>query len=328
MAGLPFDVNNIFSLQPEGFDSLCMEMFRYQYHANAVFKQWCDLMNATPTTVKTPEQIIPLPVGFFKTHTVMTEGPAPSFYFESSGTTGMQNSRHWVRDISVYENSFRTAFRQFYGNPKDWCILALLPAYLERSHSSLVYMAEDLIQSSQHPQSGFYLYNHAELDNVLTQQEQAKQPTLLLGVTFALLDFAAAFPRKLQHTVVMETGGMKGRRKEMTRAEVHEDLCAALGVPVIHAEYGMTELFSQAYSPGNGRFVCPPWMRIRVRDEEDPLHSCGQGRGIVQVIDLANVHSCAFIATEDVGQVHPDGSFEVWGRLDHSDIRGCSLLMA
>ncbi len=327
MAGLPFDVNNIFSLSPGGFDELCMQVYDYQYHQNAVFQEWCNLMKRTPDTVKTPEQIVPLPVSFFKTHPVITAGTEPLFYFESSGTTGMQNSRHWVRDMACYEQSFLSAFQQFYGSPKDWCVLALLPAYLERSNSSLVYMANELIRLSGHSASGFYLYEHAQLDEVLGALEQAAQPTLLLGVTFALLDFAAAYPRKLKHTVVMETGGMKGRRKELTRAEVHAILCEQFGLDRIHAEYGMTELLSQAYSSGNGVFECPPWMRISLRDEEDPLHYRREGRGLIQVIDLANVHSCSFIATEDVGMVHPNGSFEVWGRLDHSDIRGCSLLV-
>jgi hypothetical protein len=209
----------------------------------------------------------------------------------------------------------------------QWCVLGLLPSYLERQHSSLVYMVDELVKQSAHPLSGFYLDEHQKLAETLQQLEKQGQKTLLIGVSFALLDFAAAFPAKLQHTVVMETGGMKGRRRELTRQEVHGLLQQGLGVKQVHSEYGMTELLSQAYSKGGGRFVCPPWMRVLVRDEEDPLNIKETGRGLLTIIDLANIYSCAFIATEDVGTVYEDGSFEVWGRLDNSDIRGCSLLV-
>jgi hypothetical protein len=232
-----------------------------------------------------------------------------------------------VKEVSLYRRSFLKAFTLFYGNVKDYCVLGLLPSYLERQHSSLVMMVDELIKLSGHPASGFYLDEHAKLSQTLQQLESKQQKTLLIGVTFGLLDFAAAFPQKLNHTIVMETGGMKGRRKELTRAEVHQQLKEALGVQKIHSEYGMTELLSQAYSNGDGRFLCPPWMKVLVRDEEDPLSIQETGRGILQVIDLANRYSCSFIATEDIGMVYQDGSFEVWGRMDNSDIRGCSLLV-
>lgn len=326
MTGLPFDVNNIFSLSVDRFDSICMDIFHYQYHSNQIYRKWCDLIGKTPSSIQTPNQIPPLPVSFFKQEKVLTAATA-SHYFESSGTTNTQNSRHWVSDLSIYRNSFLKAFELFYGPIKDWCIIGLLPSYLERNHSSLVMMVDELIQLSGHVDSGFYLYEHEKLNKTLKRLEEKEQKTLLLGVTFGLLDFAEAYPQQLKHTVVMETGGMKGRRKEMTRAEVHDLLCNQLGVDGIHSEYGMTELLSQAYSKGNGLFECPPWMRVLVRDEEDPLSTGHTGRGVIQLIDLANVYSCSFIATEDVGNVYEDGRFEVWGRLDNSDIRGCSLLI-
>lgn len=326
MTGLPFDVNNIFSVSTGQFDAICMSVFRYQYQFNPIYRKWCDLIRKTPALIQTPAQIPPLPVSFFKQETILTNARA-THYFESSGTTQKQNSRHWVPDLDIYRQSFNKAFELFYGSVRDWCVLALLPAYLERQHSSLVMMADELIRNSAHPQSGFYLYDHERLNNALLLLEKKRQKTLLLGVTFALLDFAESFPQQLTHTIVMETGGMKGRRKEMTRLEVHNLLSRQLGVKTVHSEYGMTELLSQAYSKGGGVFECPPWMKIMVRDEEDPLSEGNTGRGVIQVIDLANVYSCSFIATEDLGQVYSDGSFEVWGRLDNSDIRGCSLMV-
>ncbi|MFN3667306.1 MAG: acyl transferase [Sediminibacterium sp.] len=326
MGGLPFDVNNIFSVSADSFDATCMELYQYQYRQNPVYRKWCDMIGKSPATIQTPMNIPALPVSFFKQETILT-GVQASHYFESSGTTQTINSRHWVPDLGIYRKSFLQAFELFYGSGKDWCILALLPAYLERQHSSLVMMADELIALSEHEHSGFYLYNHAELNETLKMLELRGQKTLLLGVTFALLDFAEHYPQQLKHTVVMETGGMKGRRQEMTRVEVHEILQQQLGINQVHSEYGMTELLSQAYSKVNGLFACPPWMKVFVRDEEDPLSSATTGRGVIQVIDLANIYSCAFIATEDLGMVYPDGSFEVWGRLDNSDIRGCSLMV-
>lgn len=323
------DVNNIFSLTADTgtFEQQSLAIFRFQYEQNPVYRQWVDLMQRDPFTIKTLTDIPALPISFFKTHRVTSTDFAEALVFESSGTTRQNTSKHYVKDPGIYQRSFLEAFRLFYGDPREWCILGLLPSYLERQHSSLVYMVEELIRLSEHPSSGFYLDEHALLSERLLELEKEDRKTLLIGVTFGLLDFAADFPRQLKHTVVMETGGMKGRRKEMTRTEVHEILAKALGVPQIHSEYGMTELLSQAYSHGKGRFVCPPWLKILVRDEEDPLSIRTTGRGILQVIDLANVYSCSFIATEDVGQVFEDGSFEVWGRLDNSDIRGCSLLV-
>ncbi len=323
----PIDVNNIFSVTPPSFAPLCRNIFEFQYLNNPVYRQWCDLTSHASIHDKIPAQVPALPISFFKTHTVTSTVFEPERTFESSGTTGSINSRHWVKDAGIYQQSFEKAFQMFYGDVKDWCILGLLPSYLERQNSSLVMMVDELIRASQHPDSGFYLNEYEKLSGILEKLDNEGQKTLLIGVTFGLLDFAEAYPQQLMHTVVMETGGMKGRRKELTRQEVHGLLCRGLGVEKVHSEYGMTELLSQAYSNGNGRFYCPPWMKVLVRDEEDPLTVKETGTGLLQVIDLANVYSCAFIATEDVGIVYPDGSFEVWGRLDHSDVRGCSLLV-
>ncbi|MCA6450964.1 MAG: acyl transferase [Chitinophagaceae bacterium] len=304
-----------------------MQTFHCQYQENPVYREWCQLTGADPAKCKTLVSIPSLPISFFKSREVVSGQFQPEVVFESSGTTQQLTSRHLVKELALYRRSFLEAFCLFYGKVTEWCVLGLLPSYLERQHSSLVMMVDELIRASGHPDSGFYLYDHQQLSDVLQQQETKGQKTLLIGVTFALLDFAASHPQQLIHTVVMETGGMKGRRKELTRTEVHRLLTEGLGVTSVHSEYGMTELLSQAYSTGEGRFVCPPWMKVLVRDEEDPFVVKETGRGILQVIDLANRYSVSFIATEDVGQVFEDGSFEVWGRLDNSDIRGCSQLV-
>ena len=236
-------------------------------------------------------------------------------------------SRHYVKESELYKRSFLKGFEQFYGDVKDLCVLGLLPSYLERKNSSLVFMVDELIRQSNNEHSNFYLYEFAKLQHVLKKLEDEQQKTLLIGVTFALLDFSQQFPFHLKNTIVMETGGMKGRRKEMTREEVHEILCNNFQIRQIHSEYGMTEILSEAYSKGKGKFFCPPWMRVLVRDEEDPLLVKEYGRGVLNIVDLANFYSCSFIATDDTGTVHEDGSFEVHGRIDNSDIRGCSLMV-
>lgn len=304
-----------------------LELLTYQYSTNEVYRQWCDTLGVAVSQVQSIAQIPFLPVSFFKSRQVVSGSFPPAVVFESSGTTQTVNSRHLVKEVALYEQSFITAFEQQYGPIGDWCVIGLLPAYLERQNSSLVYMVNSMIGLSTQPESGFYLYEYDKLYHTLQTLEARRQKTLLIGVTFGLLDFAEAHTMQLQHTVVMETGGMKGRRREMTREEVHAFLQERLGVQQVHSEYGMTELLSQAYSKGEGRYVCPPWMKILVRDEEDPLAVKTEGRGVINIIDLANRDSCAFIATDDVGIVYPDGSFEVRGRMDISDIRGCSLLM-
>lgn len=319
-------VDNIFQ-DTIDFPNAALHIFHYQYTHNPVYRAWCDTLKVQDAAVQQVSDIPFLPISFFKTHAVVSGIFEPEIVFESSGTTQTVNSRHLVKSLALYRQSFVKAFEQQYGPVADWCVIGLLPAYLERQHSSLVKMVDDMIKLSGHPQSGFYLYEHEKLAQTLQALEAAQQKTLLIGVTFGLLDFAEAYPMQLKHTVVMETGGMKGRRKEITRYELHDYLRQQLGVTAVHAEYGMTELLSQAYSKGEGRFYCPPWMKVLPRDEEDPLLVHQQGRGVLNIIDLANVHSCAFLSTEDIGQVHADGSFEVWGRMDNSDIRGCSLLV-
>ena len=248
--------------------------------------------------------------------------------FTSSGTTGMITSSHYISDVSWYTESFRKAFQLFYGDIQNYTLLALLPSYLEREGSSLIYMTDDLIRQSCNPDSGFFLYNHDELYQLLKKQQQMQKPTLLIGVTFALLDFIENYNLNFPELIVMETGGMKGRRKEMIREELHAQLCKGFGVGAIHSEYGMTELLSQAYSKGKGIFNCPPWMKIITRDTNDPMSRLGHDKtGGINVIDLANSNSCSFIATQDLGRVYADSSFEVLGRFDNSDIRGCNLLV-
>lgn len=315
------------------FDRLACQLFEYQYENNEIYQAYVRSIGISPQQVHASCDIPFLPIAFFKTHEVVTGNFTPEIIFESSGTTGTVQSRHPVRDISLYEKSFRKAFQLFYGPVKELTIIGLLPSYLEREHSSLVYMVNDLIEQSGDSGSGFYLYDFEKLFQKLQDLENRKKKTLLIGVTFALLDFAEKFTMNLQHTIVMETGGMKGRREELTRSQVHGILKERLGLENVHSEYGMSELLSQAYSAGNGVFRCPPWMRIVLRDETDPLqvHRVPQGeatqRGIINVIDIANIHSCAFIATDDLGKLNADGSFEVLGRVDNSDIRGCSLLI-
>jgi hypothetical protein len=320
----------IFSItDSQGFAQAALQIFHYQAQNCAVYSEFIGGLNVVPETVTNISQIPFLPIEFFKNHEVKSSNAEPQVTFTSSGTTGMITSRHLVTDVSWYEQSFRQAFQLFYGDIKQYCVLALLPAYLERAGSSLVYMADDLIKQSGHPDSGFYLYNHSDLRQQLLKQQQAGTPTLLIGVTFALLDFAEQHAINFPELIIMETGGMKGRRKEMIREELHDILCRGFGVNAIHSEYGMTELLSQAYSQGEGIFNCPPWMRIQTRDTNDPATPVSYGKtGGINIIDLANINSCSFLATQDLGKVYEDGSFEVLGRFDNSDIRGCNLLIA
>ncbi|MEO5890223.1 MAG: acyl transferase [Ferruginibacter sp.] len=321
---------DIFTANNENFSSLALDVFRFQHEKNPVYRQYCDILKIDADTIDNILQIPFLPISFFKSHQVVTTEFDAVAIFESSGTTQTVNSRHYVKDTNLYEKSFNKAFQLFYGAPADWCIIALLPSYLERKNSSLVMMADKLIQQSTHPQSGFYLNEWDKLQTTLNQLEIAGQKTLLLGVTFALLDFAERFPVQLHNTTIMETGGMKGRREEMTRQQVHGILENGFNIKYIHSEYGMTELLSQAYSAGEGIFNCPPWMKILLREEDDPFSvqttTTGTTSGVINVIDLANIYSCSFIATEDAGKLYGDGSFEILGRIDNTDIRGCSLL--
>ncbi|MFD2551188.1 acyl transferase [Bizionia sediminis] len=309
------------------FETCALQVFKLQFEKNPVYRSFCDLLNRTPAEVKTLTDIPFLPISFFKTHEVLSSVQPIKKTFTSSGTTGQTTSKHAVADLAVYETSFTKGFQKFYGAIEEYVVLALLPSYLEREGSSLIYMADALIKQSKKPESGFYLNNHAELKNTLLQLEASNQKVLLLGVSFALLDLVEQHSFRLKNTIVMETGGMKGRRKELIREELHDILKQGFGVATIHSEYGMTELLSQAYSKGHGVFECPPWMRVFTRETEDALTiQVPEKTGGLNIIDLANIHSCAFIATQDLGKVHPNGSFEVIGRFDHSDIRGCNLM--
>lgn len=321
--------HKIFDTGKGQFEVTALELFRFQYTNNTVYRNYVNALGFSLESVQSITQIPFLPIRFFKTHTVISSSSEPEMVFESSGTTGMINSKHFVKHIDIYEESFLKCFELFYGEPDKWSVIGLLPSYLERKSSSLVFMVDSMIRKSHHPNSGFYLTEFEKLSTLLKELEAACQKTLLIGVTFALLDFAERFPMPLQHTTIIETGGMKGRKKEMIREEVHEVLKKAFNQSIIHAEYGMTELLSQAYSYGNGLFECPPWMKVLIRDDEDPLlvQSSGYYTGGINIIDLANIYSCSFIATDDVGRLYPDGKFEVLGRLDNSDLRGCSLMV-
>jgi len=270
-----------------------------------------------------------MPISFFKTHTVFSDTEKPGSFFSSSGTTGETPSRHYYFDLDLYRWSFLKSFERVYGKVSDYCILALLPSYLERKGSSLVYMVEDLINECNHPDSGFYLDEHEKLAKKISSLDSDGQKVLLIGVSFALIDFIEKYSFALKHVIVIETGGMKGRRREMVREELHQKLCNGFGLSAIHSEYGMTELFSQAYSTGEGIFNTPPWMKILIRDINDPLTLLEAGKtGGINIIDLANIDSCSFIATQDLGKCHADGSFEIVGRFDNSDVRGCNLMVS
>lgn len=318
----------IFEVDERSFEQLALEVFQYQAQHNEVYRRYIELLKIDYSSISKIDEIPFLPISLFKTHTVYAGVGAPEATFSSSGTTGVETSKHNVAKLSVYETSFLNGFKLFYGNPKDYCILALLPSYLERQGSSLVYMVQRLIEESGHKSSGFFLNNHDELVRILLEQEKINQPTVVVGVTFALLDLANRFTLNLSNTVVMETGGMKGRGKELVRSDMHDILKKSLGIKSVHSEYGMTELLSQAYSKGDGIFETPPWMKVLTRDPYDPfsLMSFGQS-GAINVIDLANIYSCSFIQTDDLGIVYPNGTFAILGRMDGSQIRGCNLLV-
>jgi len=318
----------IFKLDESGFDALALEVFHYQYTSNSIYQQYTDALKIKVNEVSSVRQIPFLPIQFFKTHQVVSGGIYEDMtIFESSGTTGQINSRHFVKDTYIYEQSFRNGFQNFFGDVRQYCILGLLPSYLERGNSSLVYMVNNLIKESGHPDSGFYLNNHQSLHDNIRSLEEAGQSSLFIGVAYALLDFAEEFSFPLHSTKIIETGGMKGRREELLRDEVHQRLQTAFSLETIYSEYGMTELLSQAYSIKDGIFNAQPWMKVLLRDLNDPFHLSTSGKGALNIIDLANIDSCSFIATEDVGEVFSNGSFLVNGRMDNTDIRGCSLMM-
>lgn len=321
--------NNIFNIQtPEDFQQVALAVFKHQFKNNKVYRSFCDLLNVHPSDVRNVEKIPFLPIQFFKSKKVLSSLEEVKETFTSSGTTGTLTSKHFVTDINLYRESYQKGFAHFYGNLEDYVVLALLPNYLERKGSSLVYMVEDFIQKTKNPESGFYLNNIEELIKKLITLDKKGQKTLLIGVSFALLDVIEMQQFNLKNTLIMETGGMKGRRKELVREELHQLLQDGFGVTKIHSEYGMTELLSQGYSNGNGIFKTPPWMKVLTRDPEDALTIQKAGKtGGINVIDLANYNSCSFIATQDLGRVHKKGTFEIIGRFDNSDIRGCNLMV-
>lgn len=321
--------DTIFKIQTqEEFEAVSLEVFKFQFENNRVYRSFCDLQYIYSTDVKCLEDIPFLPIQFFKSHEVLSSSSPIDQVFTSSGTTGDLTSKHLVTDITLYQESFRRTFTQFYGPVEDYVVLALLPSYLEREGSSLIYMVEDLIKQSHHAESGFYLHNLPDLKDILINLDNQDKKVLLIGVSFALLDLVESYQFELKNTIIMETGGMKGRRKELVREELHAILKHGFGVQGIHSEYGMTELLSQAYSKNHGIFECPKWMQVLTRDPEDPREILPNYRtGGINVIDLANVNSCAFIATQDLGKTHDNKRFEIVGRFDHSDIRGCNLMV-
>ncbi|WP_242092051.1 acyl transferase [Aestuariivivens sediminicola] len=323
------DANTIFSVKTRtDFEHLALKVFKFQFEKNRVYRSFCDLLYKHPSEVTSLKDIPFLPIQFFKSHIILSTQNPVSKTFTSSGTTSEGISKHCVSNLEIYKQSFTKAFQGFYGTIEDYVILALLPSYLERTDSSLIYMVDHLIKASKEPASGFYLDNLKELKTALTSLDAKGKKILLIGVSFALLDLVEQYQFNLKNTVVMETGGMKGRRKELIRSELHGILKKGFGIERVHSEYGMTELLSQAYSTGDGIFNCPPWMGVLTRDPEDALTIQNFGKvGGLNIIDLANINSCSFIATQDLGRVFSNGSFEVIGRFDHSDIRGCNLMV-
>jgi len=321
--------NKIFSISSvDEFNDTALEIFNFQYLNCKLYKSFVDYLGIKLHDVDHFKKIPFLPIEFFKNNRVYSSLKPYEKIFASSGTTSSELSNHYIADLSVYYKSFRTCFELFYGNIRDYCVLALLPSYLERQDSSLIFMVKDLINRSNYKDSGFYLDNYEKLAKKLNELKSKNRKVLLIGVSFALLDLAEKYSFDMPDIIVMETGGMKGRRKEITRNEVHGILCKCFNVNSIHSEYGMTELLSQAYSKGEGIFITPPWMKILIRDVNDPLTLLENNRtGGINVIDLANYNSCSFIATQDLGKLHCQGSFEVLGRFDASDIRGCNLMI-
>ena len=309
------------------FEEHALALFQYQYEQNEVYHAFCNMLNINSKNITTLLQIPFLPISFFKTHQIKTGNFVPEIEFWSSGTTNNETSRHFIKELSLYERAFLQAFEYFYGDPSSYCFLALLPNYLEQKHASLIYMMNRLISESNYAESGFYLYNYEDLYKKVTTLREKKIKTILFGVSFALLDFAAQFTFEAPDLIVFETGGMKGRRSEMVKEELHRILCNAFGVKQIHSEYGMCELLSQAYSSGQNLFAAPPWMKLLLRDEKDP-RCCNTilNSGAINVIDFANLYSCAFIATDDLGKKTENGMIEILGRLDAAQIRGCNLL--
>lgn len=322
--------NQIFNIEDDSeFEALSIEVFKFQYFNNSIYKKYVDLLNIKPEYIQTIKDIPFIPIEFFKEHEIILDGYESKVEFFSSGTTGSIQSKHLIANENIYIESFVKAFELFYGNINDYCFLALLPGYLERKGSSLIYMVNKLMELSNHPKNGFYLNELSNLADSIKHLKENEQKFMLFGVTYALLDFAEMYPMELSNGIIMETGGMKGKRKELIKTEIHSILISAFSTTQIHSEYGMTELLSQAYSKGSGLFETPSWMKILIRDTYDPYSYVEEGKsGGINVIDLANLYSCSFIETKDLGRKNKKGQFDVIGRFDNSDIRGCNLLVA
>ena len=321
------NADKIFDVDDKNFEQIAFEVFQFQYINNNIYKSYCDLLKKTPSNIADISSIPFLPISFFKSHSVMCTKKYDKV-FHSSGTTNENLSKHYVSDIHVYEQSFLKNFIDNYGNPKDYVILGLLPNYMENENSSLIYMVNNLIELSESNDSGFFLKEYDFIIEKMKSLYKENKKIILIGVSYALLDLSESKSLNFENTIIIETGGMKGQRREMIKKELHETLKERTGLKKIHSEYGMTELLSQAYSKGDGIFSCPNWMRVFIRDMNDPnfLYSNNKSGGI-NIIDLANVNSCSFIATEDMGSLHENGSFEIMGRIDHSETRGCNLLL-
>ena len=321
------NTDKIFNVDYKNFDQIAFEVFKFQYKNNTVYKSYCDLLKKTPSNVEDISRVPFLPISFFKSHSVICTKKYDKVFY-SSGTTNDNLSKHYVSDINIYEKSFLKNFIDNYGDPKEYVILGLLPNYMENENSSLIYMVNNLIELSKSNDSGFFLKEYDPIIEKMKSLSRKNKTIILIGVSYALLDLTKNKNLNLENTIIIETGGMKGRRREMIKKELHEILKERTGLKKIHSEYGMTELLSQAYSKSDGIFSCPKWMKIFIRDINDPnfLYSSNKSGGI-NIIDLANVNSCSFIATEDMGSLHKNGGFEIIGRIDHSDTRGCNLLV-
>lgn len=322
-------IKEIFNINSsEQFNEVCLKVFNYQYKENKIYKKYVDELKVKINNIENCDQIPFLPVEFFKTHKIITGTGVVQKIFKSSGTTGFVASSHYITDLNIYEKSFVKTFNLFYGKPEKYTFLALLPSYSERNDSSLIYMVQKLMNISNKKDNRFYLYDHQELFEKITDLEKQNKKTILFGVSFALIDFFEKYNIELKHTTIIETGGMKGRKKEIVREELHSVIKSATGLSGIHSEYGMTELLSQAYSKSNNLYKTPPWMKILIRDTNDPFNYVKPvATGGINVIDLANINSCSFIETKDLGKLHTDNSFEILGRFDNSDIRGCNLMV-
>ena len=318
--------NTIFNTNSSNIFKHIQEIFSYQQKNCPIFNSWCIFNKKSTLIIKNFNDIPFLPISFFKSHQILDNNYMPNHYFLSSGTTKMERSKHWIANLDLYEQSIEKCVELFFGEIKKWCIIALLPSYIENNYSSLIYMTNFLMKKSNHPDNGYYLQNYEELNNTLIKLNTVNQPVFLIGVSFALLDFANKFQINADNVTVINTGGMKGRGKELIPVEVNTILSKSFKNAQISGEYSMTELLSQAYMNAKGNYVCPPWMKIVVSEMDNPIHISEFGKGIINIIDLANIHSCSFIKTEDIGEVFEDGSFTILGRKDNADIRGCGML--